>query len=313
MAINARNILELELLHGQEGLGAASGAISTLTVTFDPATTSPGILSVLQGARLQWMQSNNTSARTANDSSNYLTVSSVNLTDPANPTLTMVATGTTNVAAITTGDLMYMAPARGTTVASSDTNVQQFEQIGLGLQLRATSGTQFAIDKANVGWVANQQTSIGTFSPSILMKLASQVQGRGGELGLYVAILSPAQWGVLNSALATNEVYNQQSPSFAMSKKTGTDDITIKYNGITIECMSHPFQKDGQYYFVCDAQMKRIGSVDLTFAVPGKKGDEEYMYPIQGQSVMQRQCRADWQLVNLKPPSSGIGTGITYS
>ncbi|MBK7865261.1 MAG: hypothetical protein IPJ65_43010, partial [Archangiaceae bacterium] len=59
-----------------------------------------------------------------NDSSNYLTVSAVNVADPASPTLTMVATRHhTNVAAITTGDVMYIAGSRGIAVASSDTNV----------------------------------------------------------------------------------------------------------------------------------------------------------------------------------------------
>ncbi|MBK7865260.1 MAG: hypothetical protein IPJ65_43005 [Archangiaceae bacterium] len=58
MAINARNVLEMEILHGRDGLGASAGAISTLTVTFDGATTAVGILSSLIGARVQWMQSN---------------------------------------------------------------------------------------------------------------------------------------------------------------------------------------------------------------------------------------------------------------
>lgn len=312
MAIIMRNVLELQILHGRQGLGASAGAISTLTVTLDPATTSPGILSLLIGARLQWMQGNLTSARTANSTANYLTVSAVNLADPAAPTITMVATGTTNVAAITTGDVMYIAGARGVSVASSDTSVPQYEQIGLGLQLAETSASVFGITKSSyIGWVANQMTSIGAFSPSVLMTAAQKSMSRGGELGEYLAILSPAQWAVLNSALATNEQYNQQSPSFAMQKKTGTDEIIVKHGGITIECMSHPLQKDGQFYLVPVSEVKRIGSVDLTFAVPGEGGDE-YYYPLPGYAKMQRQCRADWQLVLLKPPSGTIGTGITY-
>ncbi len=314
MAIIMRNVLELQILHGRQGIGASSGAISTLTVTLDPATTSPGILSLLIGARLQWMQSNLTSARTANSTANYLTVSAISLADPANPTITMVATGTTNVAAITTGDVMFIAGSRGVSVASSDTSVPQYEQIGLGLQLSETSASVFGITKSQyIGWVANQMGTIGAFSPSVLMTAAQKSMSRGGELGDYLAILSPAQWAVLNSALATNEQYNQQSPSFAMQKKTGTDEIIVKHGGITIECMSHPLQKDGQFYLVPVSEVKRIGSVDLTFAIPGQSEGQEYYYPLQGNAVMQRQCRADWQLVALKPPSCTIGTGITFA
>ena len=85
--------------------------------------------------------------------------------------------------------------------------------------------------------------------------------------------------------------------------------------GITIEVMAHPLQKDGQFYLVPDSQVKRIGSTDLTFAIPGRggSGEEEYWYPLQGSSVMQRQCRADWQVVVLKPPAATVGDGVTYS
>lgn len=313
MAISMRNMLELQILHGRDGLGASAGAISTLTVTFDGATTSVGILSTLIGARVQWMQSDLTSARTANSTTNYLTVSAVNVSNPASPTLTMVATGTTNVAAITTGDVMYIAGSRGVSVASSDTSVPQYEQIGLGLQLSATTGTQFAIDKAAyVGWRANQQTSIGTFSPSALMTAASTSMGRGGVLGEYIAVLSTDAWGVLNSALATNETYNQQAPSFSMSKKTGTDEIMVYNGGISIECVPHPFQKRGQFYLFPKKEIHRIGSTDVTFAIPGRPEGDEFYYPVNGQAAMQRQCRADFQTVLLTPPSGVIGTGITF-
>jgi hypothetical protein len=314
MAVSMRNMLELQILHGREGLGASAGAISTLTVTFDGATTSPGILSTLIGARVQWMQSNLTSARTANDSSNYLTVSAVSVANAASPTLTMVATGTTNYAAITTSDVMYIAGTRGVSVASSDTSVPQYEQIGLGLQLSATTGTQFGIDKAAyVGWRANQQSSVGAFSPSALMTAASTSMGRGGVLGEYIAVLPTDAWGVLNSALATNETYNQQSPSFAMSKKSGTDEITVYNGGIKIECLPHPFQKRGSAYLFPAKELHRIGSTDVTFAVPGRPEGEEFYYPVNGQAAMQRQCRADFQTVLLNPPSGVVLTGITYS
>jgi hypothetical protein len=192
--------------------------------------------------------------------------------------------------------------------------VPQYEQIGLGQQLSVVSGTGiFSIDKAYIGWQANQIGSIGQFSPSVLMKAASRSLSRGGELGDYIAVMSPRAWSVLNSALATYEQYNQQSPDFSMRKKTGTDEIVISHNGIHIECMAHPLQKDGQFYLLPVSQLKRIGSVDLTFAVPGRPEGDEYMYPLPGQAVMQRQCRADWQLALLKPPSGVIGSGITYS
>lgn len=312
MAINARNYLEIQLLHGREGIGTSAGAISSTTVTLDPATTSPGILSILKGARVVFMQSNNTTARTANDGSNYLTVASVNLSNLAAPTVTLTATGTTNVAAITTGDIMYIAAARGVSVASGATSVPHYEQIGLGLQLSQTTGSLFDISKDDYqGWVANQIPAVGPMTPSVLMNCASLSLARGGMLGDYEAIVSPRCWGVLNAALATNEVYNKPD-SFVMQKKSGTDEIEVFNAGIKVVVVPHPFQKDGRIYVQPSSQFKRIGSIDLTFSIPGKKGDEEFFYPVNGLAAMQRQCRADWQGVLLSPPSGTIATGLTY-
>jgi hypothetical protein len=317
MAINMRNVLELELLHGRDGIGvvtATSGA-GPFTLTLDPTTTSPGILSILIGARLQFMQTNNTSARTANSTTLFGTVTGLDLSDVDNPKVIVTQTGAANFSAVQNTDIMFIAGTRGVAVTASDTNVPQYEQIGLGQQLSLTSGTTvFSIDKAAYpGWIANQMASVGAFSPSVLMTMIQKALSRGGELGDYLAVMSPRAWAVLNSALATNEVYNQQAPSFAMQKKTGTDEIVIKHAGVTIECVPHPFQKDGSVFTFPVSQVHRIGSTDLTFQVPGKPSGDEYMYPVNGSALMQRQCRADWQTALLKPPSGTVATGLTYS
>lgn len=311
MALNIRNVLELQILHGREGIGAASAPIATLTVTFDATTTSPGILSLLIGARVEWFQSNLTTARTAHDNTNYLTVSAVDVSVPTAPTITVVATGTTAVATITTGDVMFLGGSRGVSVAAGDTAVPFYEQIGLGSQLATITGTQFGIDKTNIGWKANQLGTIGQFSPSALMSAAALSQGRGGQLGEYFAAVDPGAWGVLNSSLATNEVYNNPA-GFSMSKKTGTDDIVVYHGGIKVNVMSHPFQKRGKFYLWPKAEYHRIGSTDVTFAIPGRAGGEEYFFPVNGTAAMQRQCRADFQGVLLQPPSGVVGTGITF-
>lgn len=318
MALIMRNVLELQVLHGRQGIGLVSAATTgagPYVVSIDALSTSPGILSLLIGARLQFMLTNNTTSRTANSTTVYLTVTAVAI-DPlgVTHTVTVAATGATNIAAVDATDIMFIAGTRGVSVAAGDVNVPHYEQIGLGLQLADITSTIFGISKtAYIGWQANSIPTIGAFSPSVLMTAAQKSMSRGGELGDYLAIVSPAAWAVLNSALATNETYNQQAPSFAMQKKTGTDEIIIKHGGITIEVMSHPLQKDGQFYMLPKNEVKRIGSVDMTFAVPGQPEGQEYYYPVQGNALMQRQCRADWQVVLLKPPSGTIGTGITYA
>ena len=135
---------------------------------------------------------------------------------------------------------------------------------------------------------------------------------RGGVLGEYLAVLPVDAWAVLNSALATNEVYTS-AQNFSMSKKTGTDDITVYNAGIKINCVPHPFQKRGSAYVFPAKEVHRIGSTDLTFAIPGRPDGDEYYYPLPGYAVMQRQCRADFQTVLMTPPSGVVISGITYS
>lgn len=314
MALQARNVLEIQALHGQQGIGVVSGPISTLTVTLSAGSSAVGMVSILKGARVQFIQADNATARTAFSNSNYLTVDTFNTDNPDAITITFVETGTTHVADVTTGDLLFLGGTRGVTVAQGDTCLQ-YEQIGLGVQLSQLTGAVFSISKTQYAgaWKANVKPSIGQFSPSVLMEAAAISLNRGGQLGKYLAILSPRSWGVLNAALATNEVYNQQAPNFTMSKKSGTNEITIFHAGIEIECVPHAFQKDGQYFLFPSDQVKRIGSLDLSFSIPGRSGDEEFYYPASANvAAMQRQCRADWQIALLTPPSGVIGTGITY-
>lgn len=307
MALSARNMLELGILHGQQGIGAASAPISTLTVSLDSATTSPGILSILQGMQVQFFQSNLTSARTAHDASNFLTVASVSI---PNRSVTLTATGTTNVSAVTTGDVMFVGGSRGTSVASSATAVPFYEQLGIGAQLSATTGVQFNIDKANAQWAANQITNVGAFSPSALVNGAVQALNRGYGSGKIRAMMSPRSWGVLNSALETNEFFMNMD-QFSMRKETGTDKITVNTAGVAIECILHPFQKEGQVYLVPEDGLLRVGSTDLNFLLPGTT--DQFVQYVPGKGYVERQCQADWSIFVSQPPAATILSGITYS
>lgn len=314
MATTLRNVLELQILHGRQGIGTASAPISTLTVAFDPATTSAGILSILQGARVLFVQSDNVTARTANDLNNYLTVASIDVSNQAAPTITLTATGTTGVASVTSTDIMYLATARTgqAPVAVGDT-LGFTEQIGLGYQLAQTSGTVFGIDKAaNIGWKANQIPSVGVANPSILNGAAALIQGRGAMAGRYLVVLSPRAWGTVNSSLATQQNYPSAPGNPKSEMQSGTDSIVINNNGIEMELVSHPFQKDGQMYVFPEDEFHRVGSTDVTASVPGKTGSEEFLYPVPDSSLMESQMRSDFQCVLLRPPSGVILTGVTY-
>lgn len=298
---SARNNQEIQLLHGQEGIGTVSAAIASHVITLTTASLSPGILSQLEGALIDVFQSDLSTKRALN-----LIVSAV---DVDAGTVTVLDAGLTGAhsaaeddAAVAAGDVLFFAGALS--------NGGTFnEQIGMGKQLSATTGTYFNIAKQTYNlWRASVMTSVGEFSPSILVTAATKAMNRGFSAGKLTAVMAPRAWGVLNSALMVNEMWTDGKASM---KKTGASEIEVQMGAVTITCLPHPFQKQGQCYVYPEEWYKRIGSVDLSFDIPGT--DDEYLVPIQGKTGCQMQCRSDFQGFIEKPAYGVHISGITYS
>lgn len=313
MAVSARNMLEIGSLHGQQGIGNVSTASGTTshvnTFTLTAASLSPGILAILEGCLVDFCQSDLATYRSVNSATYTLTVTAVDL-DAGTVTITESGSlpgGGHDLNDVTTGDIMFV---QGAAFALSST-LAFAEQLGLGAQLAATTGTQFNIPKATYSaFRASIMSTVGEFTPSSLVTAATKAQNRGFVSGELVAIMGPRAYGVLNSALATEERWNDGKSS--MSRDSGTDAITVKNNSVKITALAHPFQKQGQIYIVPRQYLKRIGAIDLTFVRAGG-GKDEYLYPVSGQSALERQARANWQIFDQKPNHSVIMTGITYS
>lgn len=310
MKISQRNILELDLLHGQQGIGAANAVPSgsgPFTITLDPATTSPGILSILINSRIEFFQSDLTTARTTHDANNYLKVTAVNASASA-PSVTVTATGTTGVGNVVSGDVIFFGGSRGTTATAGDTSCPFMQMPGLGVQLSQTTGSLFAVPKSYVAWQSNQIPVNGPLTPSRVQEACATVQGRGAEPGAYVLVASNSSWAAVASSLATEERFVTNSDRD--DKKTGSDSVTVNNDGLRTEIMSHPFQKLGQAYLLPDDYVMRIGSRDLSFEFLGQPGTE-YSFPVLDSAVIQKQCVSDWTVFLQKPAAAAILTGIT--
>lgn len=301
MALSARAINEISTLHGREGIGTVASAISSHVITLTAASLAPGILALLEGQRIDVFQSDLATKRALN-----LLVSAVDI-DAG--TITVIDLGMSGADAgaeddsgVTTNDVVVFGGA-WTTGGTYN------EQIGLGKQLAATTGTYFGIDKALYSpWRASVISSVGEFTASALVGAVVKVQNRGFASGELLAVMPTRAWGVLDSALATNETFPN---GYSASKKTGTDEIEIRANGVRISCIAHPFQKQGQCYILPAEYQKRIGALDLTFALAGTK--DQFLRDVPGYNAIERQCRSQWQFFNERPSYSAIMTGITYS
>lgn len=300
MTTSGRNLLEIQSLWGQTStIGTCASNISSHVVTITAGELSPGILSLLENAQLDFISSDLTTRHVQN-----AIVSAVD-TDAGTITLD----GTVTDTSIVTGDLIFFAgEVTPGSPATFSTQMGLYKQMA-GANGSGSTGTVFNIDKAQYNlWRASVVSSVGELTPSSFIRAITKLQNKGfasGELDCWV---SPRSWGVLNSALAVAETY---PGGYQAKRKTGTDDIQINNGGIAVNVWAHPFMKEGYAMLLPSNYMKRVGAVDFTFAFAGT--DSEFLRDVPGFNAMERQARAQWQMFLERPSWSALLTGITYS
>ena len=302
LAAQIRRLLEMSMLFGQEGIGIVE-SLSTATVTLTAASYSPGILSILEGAAVDVFQSDLSTPRASClDASTGLYVSAVNV-DNRTLTLSKVfGSQTTPDGTPAATDVIFLHGA----LLSGGTFK---EMVGLRKQVSAQSGTVFNIAKETYSlWRGNVYSSVGAFSAGALLKGASKAINRGFQ-GRMLALLSPRAWNVLNANASSQQMFDS---SYSINKLTqGTDAIEVRGQGVVIECHPHPYQKEGEALLLPADYLKRIGSVDVSFAIPG--ADSKFLLPVIGTNAVEMQCRSD-QAIYCSRPAWGVHlTGITYA
>ena len=78
-----------------------------------------------------------------------------------------------------------------------------------------------------------------------------------------------------------------------------------------MEVVAHPLVKDGEAFIVPPDSLMRVGSVDLSFGVPGF--DEQFFNLVNGYSAVELQCMADQAVFVERPAHCVLLTGITYT
>ena len=154
----------------------------------------------------------------------------------------------------------------------------------LGLKaIMNTSGSLFGIDNSVYNLWKTPVKDFGgsgalTF-PRILEALIDPVgRGLSGAIESYV---SPTVWQQLATDLAALRTLDS---SYSNSKvDVGTQEITYFYQGGSIKVISHLLVKNGDVFVIKPTDFSRIGSTDITSAVPdgikGKTSDMFYMLP----------------------------------
>ena len=293
--------LETDILYGQSGLGqcsviaATSGTTSTVTIT--NATWASAIWSGFEGANMNFYNAGSLVG------TGPYTFTSMNI-----PNQTLLFTSTS-------GDATTLQALNGTTldIYMSNSNGNQMLGIhGITASLPGTPTTLFGLNTTTFSvWSANQ-FAVGSVAMS-LGKLEDGVglaAARGAEDEDISTFINPINYTNLVVEASSARRYDS---SFKQGK-LDNGARALEYYGPTglIQLVSHPFVKQGYAYGLPLERCKRIGSVDVTFDLPGFAGPALYVPSSTFTGVLVTEFTS--QAFYLEAPSHSIQwTGITPS
>ncbi len=292
-----RKRLEISMLYGQNGVGTVesatdlTGGVCEIVIT--AATWAGGIWAGAEGARLDAF-----TTTTKNNASGVLTITKV---DSDNRKLTCTFTGTlaTEVAA---ADVLYFQ--------STNSGSSVFNEMA-GLQkIISNTGSLFGIDASVYSlWKGTTVSSVGQLAFAKIQTGIARAVNKG-LMGKVAVLLSPAGWSSLNSDQAALRVFDN---SYGSSKaENGAESLMFHGVNGAIELISHPLVKDGDAFIVPLDTVQRVGSLDLSFQVPGMDG-EKFFRLVSDYNAVELQCMADQAIFLEKPSQAVYLSGITYT
>ncbi len=237
--------LELSLLYGRDGLGVVlDNQSGVLSIT--PASWAIGVwASGMKGAILEaWTGTGATETQHNGD----LTISAISV---ANKSVTVTGTNS----GVILNDVLYFKGARTTTTYN--------ECIGI-YRILTYSGTIFNISNTSYElWAAQTYPVNGNLSLTAVMNAAAA----GMPFGLEKAILlcAPAKF----AQLASDEAALRRYVSDTSKTNRGVKGISFMMGQVDVEILPHPLMKAGDGFMLADDSFHRVGSTDVTFALPG--------------------------------------------
>ena len=289
-----RKRLEVAMLYGRFGIGTVNVATdltaNSATLSITAGTWAGGIWAGTEGHTLEGF--NGTVKRTDGP----LVISKVN-SDLI--TLTVSYVGATLQTAA--GDVLYFEGANSGASAF-------LEMAGIAAIINNAS-VLFNIDASIYSlWKGNTVLTVGQISFGKIQDAVAKAVNKG-LMSRCVVLLSPKAWGVLNSDQAALRRY---SASYKPSKfENGVEALTFYAANGELEIRSHPMVKDGDAFIIPIEECMRIGSIDLTFGVPGM--DQEFFVLVPGTNAVEIQCMTDQAFFIEKPAHAVLMQGITYA
>ncbi len=285
----ARRRLEISMLYGQQSIGEVLSNTSGALVLTE-ASWAGGIWAGAEGTIINAYTSNAASATLRNGD---LTISAV---DSDLRTVTVTGTST----AVVQGDFLYFKGSRTTTAHNDMAGLQK---------IISNTGTLFNIDASLFSlFRGNVSSSVGQISHAKLQTAISKAVNKG-LMEKVLVLVSPKAWGVLNSDQAALRVFDS---SYGSKKgENGFESLSFHSTNGVCEIVAHPMVKDGDAFILPEDSILRLGSVDLSFGVPGM--EEEFFRMVDGYNAVELQCMADQAVFIERPAHAVYMSGITYA
>lgn len=185
--------------------------------------------------------------------------------------------------------------------AATDTAKNEF----LGVHgITTESSNLFGISNSSEPLFQGSIVDVGTEATPVVLSFAKIEEGIAAmvEKGLMeeevCCYVNPKQW---NSLLTEIDAKRRYDSSYSPSKQdNGTREIMFHGQNGNIKVIASTFVKEGFSYLICENDLKRIGSEEVTFKRPD---GEDYLELLENKHGIEMRCYTDQALFTARPAS----------
>lgn len=301
--------LEIDLLHGQRGigviesLGAVGGSAGafTRTAVITAASWSGGLFAGFKGASVDVWDSTYATRR----NTNATTAANLKMTTivPSTRSITFTSSHSTNadVNALAVGDNVFFETSSATT-----------SMPGLDVVSRVSSGTLYGINTATYelfqGNLVTSSAGVPTFGK--LLEWSSVTADYNNAMGLLVCV-HPKSFEILNTDQAALREYDV---SYKGEKAVnGYQALTFNTQVGPLEVLSNPFEKQGLIHGFVPQEAVRAGSQDIGFIKRNDDGSEKLIVEVADSTGSEMRCYTGQQLFIEQPRHTFCAEGVVFS
>lgn len=286
--------LEVQMFYGQSGLGVIDSVAGSPQFTIQAAEWASGIWNGTTGAEVEIYSA--LGVRRGGFRIEGYSLSNRSIT------LAQLVPADGLLADIVSTDVIYFKSA----TSNDGTNLTAKNEF-LGVHAIATeTSSLFGISNTNEPLFQGSIQNVGTDATinAAVLSFAKIEDGiaKMVEKGLMEEQVScyvnPKQW---NSLLTEQDAKRSYDSSYSSAKsENGSREIVFHGQNGMIKVIASTFVKEGYAYLICEKDLKRIGSTEVTFKRPD---GEEYLELLEGKHGMEMRAYTDQALFTARPAS----------